>query len=81
MRILMPLSSWSAARILRFVLGWILGLPLVLFVVLQLWVLVPHDEPEGLYAVRVSLVTVLLVLLGPPFLLITAWSIARRRGQ
>lgn len=82
----MTLSTWSGARIFRLAIGWILGLPLALFVVMQTWVIVeakasvPHNDTVELYRVPVNVLGVLLVLLGPPLLLVVLWRIARWRG-
>ena len=81
----MPLRTWSGARVFRLAVGWILGLPLALFVVMQTWVIVdakesvPHNDAVELYELHVSLLGTLLVLLGPPLLLVILWAIARGR--
>jgi hypothetical protein len=75
----MTLSSWPGKRIALLTVGWIVGLPFLLFVILQAWVFLPHDE--GMSHIAINLFTVLLVLLGPPFLLVISWAIARWRAS
>ena len=76
----MPLSSWSPSRVALFATGWILGLPLLLFGVATAWQLLPDDDSPQLHHFRVNLVAVLILLLGPPLLLVATWVIVRRRA-
>jgi hypothetical protein len=76
----MSLSSWSRARIALLAAGWIFGLPFALFLVLQFAVLIQRGETPVFAEVHIHLLSVLLVLLGPPLLLIASWAIARWRA-
>lgn len=74
----MSLTSWPGKRIALLTVSWVLGLPFLLFVILQASVFLPHDE--GVSSIPVNLFVVLVVLLGPPLVLVISWAIARWRA-
>ena len=77
-----PFHSWSGTQVALVATVWVVGLPFVLFVAVQLWVFLPHEDTPAvsLIQVHIGLLAVLLVLFGPPLLLVAIWSIAARRA-
>lgn len=75
---LMFLQSWSGARVALLAVGWIVGLPFLLFVLAQLWIFLPRGPTSSFAEFHFNLIVVPLLLLGPPLLLVVSWAIARR---